>query len=110
MLPGRRSSCAACTRTTSSQQIKARRISVLVCVPKILDVLRDHVLAARAGGRRAAAGRTHSIRGAGGATAGCIALFGLKFWAFVVGAAPLDPELEAFWGRLGFVGRSRATA
>ncbi len=30
-------------------------------------------------------------------------LFGLKFWAFVVGAAPLDPELEAFWGRLGFV-------
>ena len=30
-------------------------------------------------------------------------LFGLKFWAFVVGAAPLDPALEAFWGRLGFV-------
>ena len=30
-------------------------------------------------------------------------LFGLKFWAMVVGAAPLDPELEAFWGRLGFV-------
>ena len=25
-----------------------------------------------------------------------------KFWAFVVGAAPLDPELEAFWGELGF--------
>ena len=36
------------------------------------------------------------------ATAACTALFGLKFWAFVVGAAPLDPELEAFWGRLGF--------
>ena len=30
-------------------------------------------------------------------------LFGLKFWAIVVGAAPLDPELEAFWGELGFV-------
>ena len=30
-------------------------------------------------------------------------MFGLKFWAMVVGAAPLDPELEAFWGRLGFV-------
>ena len=29
-------------------------------------------------------------------------LFGLKFWAFVVGAAPLEPELEAFWGELGF--------
>ena len=30
-------------------------------------------------------------------------MFGLKFWAFVVGAAPLDPSLEEFWGRLGFV-------
>ena len=30
-------------------------------------------------------------------------MFGFKFWAMVVGAAPLDPELEAFWGRLGFV-------
>ena len=26
----------------------------------------------------------------------------MKFWAFVVGAAPLDAELEAFWGELGF--------
>src|SRR5207245_7302459 len=29
--------------------------------------------------------------------------FGLKFWAFVVGAAPLDASLESFWGELGFV-------
>ena len=28
--------------------------------------------------------------------------FGLKFWAFVVGAAPLPPDLEEFWRRLGF--------
>src|SRR6476660_2516937 len=28
--------------------------------------------------------------------------FGLKFWSFVVGAAPLDPALEEFWSRLGF--------
>ena len=27
---------------------------------------------------------------------------GLKFWAFVVGAAPLSPELEEFWRRMGF--------
>ena len=26
----------------------------------------------------------------------------MKFWSFVVGAAPLDPALEEFWGRLGF--------
>jgi long-chain acyl-CoA synthetase len=30
-------------------------------------------------------------------------LLGLKFWSFVVGAAPLEAELEAFWGELGFV-------
>src|SRR4030095_16528998 len=28
--------------------------------------------------------------------------FGLKFWAFVVGAAPLPPDIEEFWRRLGF--------
>ena len=30
-------------------------------------------------------------------------MFGWKFWAFVVGAAPLEAELEAFWSELGFV-------
>jgi long-chain acyl-CoA synthetase len=82
-------------------QIHARRISVLVCVPKILEVLRDHVLrlfpeAAEpppAGHWAKRWWRYRRIHRA----------FGLKFWAFVVGAAPLDPELEAFWGRLGFV-------
>ena len=26
----------------------------------------------------------------------------MKFWAFIVGAAPLEAELESFWGELGF--------
>jgi long-chain acyl-CoA synthetase len=30
-------------------------------------------------------------------------MFGFKFWAFIVGAAPLGQELEAFWSELGFV-------
>ena len=30
-------------------------------------------------------------------------LFGYKFWSFIVGAAPLDPEFEEFWTRMGFV-------
>ena len=29
--------------------------------------------------------------------------FGWKFWAAVVGAAPLDPALEEHWSRLGFL-------
>ena len=84
------------------RQVKTRRISVLVSVPKILDVLADHVA------------RLHpDIRDVPAAKEGPAKrwwryravhrLFGLKFWSFVVGAAPLDPSLEAFWSRLGFV-------
>ena len=83
--------------------VKSRRISVVVSVPKILDVLREHVErvdkdaagAATKSGRHVAARwwRYRRIHRA----------FGLKFWAFVVGAAPLDTELEAFWSELGFV-------
>src|SRR5687767_3521472 len=81
--------------------IKSRHVSVLVCVPKILDVLREHVVRAMpetqepppAGmsipGRWWRYRRIHSA-------------LGLKFWAFVVGAAPLPPDLEEFWRRLGF--------
>jgi long-chain acyl-CoA synthetase len=84
------------------RQIRERRISVLVCVPKILEVLRDYVIrVAPEAAEPPPAGmhwakrwwryrRIHK-------------LFGFKFWAMVVGAAPLDPELEAFWGRLGFL-------
>ena len=81
--------------------IKSRRVSVLVCVPKILDVLREHVTRAMpetqepppAGisipGRWWRYRRAHST-------------LGLKFWAFVVGAAPLPTDLEEFWRRMGF--------
>ena len=54
--------------------------------------------------RRPRSRRRHGTsRSAGGATARSIGCSGWKFWAFVVGAAPLEPELEAFWGELGFV-------
>jgi len=82
-------------------QIRARRISVLVSVPKILEVLKEHVLrvapeAAEDPGPMHWARRWWKFRR-------IHRMFGFKFWAMVVGAAPLDPELEAFWGRLGFV-------
>jgi long-chain acyl-CoA synthetase len=81
--------------------IKSRRVSVLVCVPKILEVLKEYAVrqwpeaaeAPPAGisipGRWWRYRRVHQA-------------FGLKFWAFVVGAAPLAPELEEFWRRMGF--------
>ncbi|WP_239490111.1 AMP-binding protein [Luteitalea sp. TBR-22] len=92
-------------------QIRARRISVLVSVPKILDVLREHVrhrfpetLAVQPPPDSGIAPlpkekwyrrwwRFRRVHRA----------FGMKFWSAVVGAAPLDPELEAFWGGLGFL-------
>lgn len=90
-----------CNPADVVRQIRTRRVSVVVCVPKILEVLRDHVL------------RLAPEIADEGAPAGILArwwryrrihrLFGLKFWAFVVGAAPLDPALEAFWSRLGFL-------
>jgi long-chain acyl-CoA synthetase len=84
------------------RQIRSRRVSVLVCVPKILEVLKDHIV--RLAPETADAPKTKMHWTARWWRFRRVhRMFGLKFWAFVVGAAPLDPELEAFWGRLGFL-------
>jgi long-chain acyl-CoA synthetase len=84
------------------RQVHSRRISVLVCVPKILEVLRDYIIAiVPEAANEPAPGekwwrrwwRYRRVHRA----------LGWKFWSFVVGAAPLDPELEQFWSRLGYV-------
>jgi long-chain acyl-CoA synthetase len=82
-------------------QVKSRRISVIVCVPKILDVLKEHVL--RIAPDAAAPGPKQHVVKRWWRYRGIHRRFGLKFWAFVVGAAPLDASLEAFWSELGFV-------
>jgi long-chain acyl-CoA synthetase len=81
--------------------IKSRRVSVLVCVPKILDVLREHVTRAMPETREGPAPGT-SIPGRWWRYRRVHSALGLKFWAFVVGAAPLPPDLEEFWRRMGF--------
>ena len=84
------------------RQIRSRRVSVVVCVPKILEVLREHVLrvapevAEKLSTNPGVAARWWRYRQVH-------KQFGFKFWAFVVGAAPLSPEFEAFWSRLGFL-------
>ena len=86
------------------QQIKARRISVLVSVPKILDVLREFT--SRASSRDAAvpasAGRCTG-RGAGGGTAGCIARSAGSSGPRSSARRRSIPALEEYWGRLGFL-------
>ncbi|HYS23967.1 MAG TPA: AMP-binding protein [Vicinamibacterales bacterium] len=81
--------------------IKARRISVLVCVPKMLDVLREHATRAWPESKEAPPAGI-SIPGRWWRYRRVHSAFGLKFWAFVVGAAPLPPDLEEFWRRMGF--------
>lgn len=83
------------------RQVKAHRVSVVVCVPKMLDVLHDY-LQGRFPEARHDPGPMHwakrwwRYRRVHNA-------FGWKFWAFVVGAAPLAPALEASIRRLAFV-------
>jgi long-chain acyl-CoA synthetase len=83
------------------RQIRERRVSVLVCVPKMLEVLREHIL--RVAPEAADLPVTMHWMQRWWKYRRIHRMFGFKFWAMVVGAAPLDPELEAFWGRLGFV-------
>jgi long-chain acyl-CoA synthetase len=90
--------------TEIARQIKTRRITLLVGVPKMLDVLRGHVLQQ--------VPEAHEATEGAGADRWVLTriwryrrvhrLLGWKFWAFVVGAAPLERELEDFWTRLGF--------
>jgi len=84
------------------EQIKKRRVSVLVSVPKILDVLKEHVTRHSDVARRLQPSGGHFTRRWWRYRA-IHRAFGLKFWAFVVGAAPLDGDLEAFWREIGFV-------
>lgn len=84
------------------RQVKARRISVVVSVPKLLDVLRDHVVRVVPEAAEPPPAELHWARRWWRARR-VHDLFGWKFWSFVVGAAPLDAELEAFWSRLGFL-------
>ena len=81
--------------------IKGRRVSVLVCVPKILDVLREHVVRHFPESSEAPPTGT-SIPARWWRYRRIHRALGLKFWAFVVGAAPLPPDLEEFWRRMGF--------
>ena len=84
------------------RQVHTRRISVMVSVPKILEVLRDYVIRQfPEAGQSSPPGmvwirkwwRYRRVHRA----------LGWKFWAFIVGAAPLDSSVEEFWNGLGYL-------
>ena len=83
------------------RRVREWRISVIVCVPKILDVLKEHALRIDPAAANPPPGL--SIPARWWRYRRIHRMFGLKFWAFIVGAAPLGSTLEDFWKRLGFV-------
>ena len=84
------------------EAVRRQRISVLVCVPRILESLRADIERnhprARADPRSPGGPLRRWWRHRDTHRA-----FGLKFWAFVVGGAALDPDTEAFWARIGLL-------
>ena len=84
------------------ETIHRQRVSVLVCVPRILEGLgadvRRHMPERRPSGnaRINVPRRWWRYRRIHRA-------FGWKFWAFVVGGAPLNPDAEEFWSKVGLM-------
>jgi long-chain acyl-CoA synthetase len=89
---------------------KRERISVIVAVPRQLEVLRDAIER-----DYASRGRLEAFHKAMEAAGSAHFLkrwwifrrvhrrFGWKFWAFVSGGATIDADTEEFWRRLGYV-------
>jgi len=84
------------------RQIRTRRISVLVSVPQILEILREYLQRQFPELKNWKPSKMHWMR-RWIRYRKIHRLFGYKFWSFIVGAAPLPPELEAFFSELGFV-------
>jgi long-chain acyl-CoA synthetase len=83
------------------RQIHSRRVSVLVSVPKILEVLRDYILHQFPESKNLPKKMHWTLRW--WRFRRIHRAFGWKFWAFITGAAPLDPSVEEFFLRLGFL-------
>jgi long-chain acyl-CoA synthetase len=84
------------------RQIRGRRVSVLVSVPQILEILRAHLIQTFPELRELRPWKGHWLR-RWWRYRKVHRLFGWKFWSFIVGAAPLPADLEAFFSELGFL-------
>ena len=84
------------------RQIRMRRVSVLVSVPQILEILREHLQHVFPQLKDLHPTGAHWLR-RWWRYREVHRLFGWKFWSFIVGAAPLSGDLESFFSELGFV-------
>jgi long-chain acyl-CoA synthetase len=84
------------------RQIHSRRISVLVSVPQILEIMREYLQQKFPELKQPRATKGHWLR-RWWKYRKVHRLFGWKFWACIVGAAPLSADLEQFFSELGLL-------
>jgi long-chain acyl-CoA synthetase len=86
-----------------TELIRRERISVLVAVPRVLQLLRSHLLG-RFGSlaKELEQAKGFSIWKRWWQFRQVHRALGWKFWAVISGGATLPAELEGFWNRLGF--------
>src|SRR5258705_10031434 len=91
------------------ETVKRERISVIVCVPRSLDTLREKLERDYQGRRQLDQFQKQFERAAESnfiwrwwTFRRVHQMFGWKFWAFISGGAKLNPDTEEFWQRLGF--------
>ncbi|HEY1500024.1 MAG TPA: AMP-binding protein [Acidobacteriaceae bacterium] len=86
------------------ETIRREKVAVLCSVPRVLDLLRSHLLAVEPGladeiqrmaGKKLWPRWWHFRR--------LHRAFGYRFWAFVCGGAALSHELEDFWASMAFL-------
>ncbi|HKY29971.1 MAG TPA: AMP-binding protein, partial [Pyrinomonadaceae bacterium] len=85
--------------------VKRERISVIVCVPRMLDTVRQRVESEyepAALNEALSSARKWSLPRRWWEFRRAHRMFGLKFWAFISGGATLNADTEEFWRRLGF--------
>jgi long-chain acyl-CoA synthetase len=101
-----------------TEMIRRERISVLIAVPRMLHLLRVHLVGRFPELETPPTAQKRAVNGAparddgGGGVKGVLRKWwryrrvhrelGWKFWAVISGGATLPGDLEAFWSRLGF--------
>jgi long-chain acyl-CoA synthetase len=91
------------------ETVKREHISVIICVPRSLESLREKIERDYEAGQQLDQFRkdfdhtasSHLIR-RWWKFRRVHQIFGWKFWAFISGGATLNPDTEEFWQRLGF--------
>ena len=86
------------------ERIRRERISVAAVVPRVLELLRVHLLSSDPNLQaRLTAVQDQRVWKKWWSMRKVHRGFGFKFWAFVSGGATLPEEVEQFWNALGFV-------